>query len=645
MPKKTIKIAGYMKTKLFLLFVFVVIGLIALTCKIIYIQKVSGAAYEKIVLSQQEYDSETIPCRRGDILDAKGTILASSTDVYNLVLDIKVMTSKDSYVEPTLAALFSCFPELSEEDIRKLVKDNPNSPYQVLLKQLPFSRKEAFTTFQTESKDGSKIKGVWFEKQYIRSYPYGSLASAVIGFTGSEGEGVQGLESYYNDVLSGTNGRRYGYLNSDDDLEKTTKDAVDGDTIVSTVDANLQSIVESKIKEFWKDFKNLYREGNAAENIGVIIMNPKDGSVMSMAEYPTYDINNPRDLSVLFTEEEMENLSSDEKVEALNRLWSNFCVSSTYEPGSTAKPFTVACGLETGTVNENDTFVCDGYEQVSDHKIYCVNRYGHGTETVRKALMDSCNDALMQMSYKIGADNFTSYQNVFGFGLKTNIDLPAEARTDSLIYKSDNMKKVDLATNSFGQNFNTTMIQLAGAFSSLINDGYYYQPHIVSSVLDASGTVKKTVEPVLIKQTVSASTSETMRDYLKSVVDEGTAKTVKVNGYSMGGKTGTAEKSTASGKDKENYLVSFIGFLPADDPKLLIYTVIDSPNAPDQAHSLFAQNVTREILEEALPYLNMFPDEELNPDLPSKEDTNMFTGLSPYLSIPDIPEDTEGTEN
>ena len=620
-----------MKKKLVFLFLLISGALIGLVCRIIYIQYVKGATYEKIVLSQQAYDSETIPYRRGDILDAKGTILATSTDVYNLVLDCKVLTSdvsgKQPYLEPTLTALFSCYPELSESEIRQLVKDSPNSQYNVLIKKMSYEEMSKYADLAADTENNPNLKGVWFEKSYIRSNPYGSLASPVLGFTRSDNVGMIGLESYYDDVLSGTNGRRFGYLNSDNDLEKTVREAVDGDTIVTTLDANLQSIVEKKIQEFCDTFEDNDREGPAANNIGVLVMNPKTGEVMAMAQYPTFDLTDPWSLSDRYTKKELDAMSDEELDDARNRLWTNYCVSSTYEPGSTAKPFTVAAGLETGALKGNETFVCDGGESISGSNIRCVNRYGHGVETIRKSLMDSCNDALMQMSYRIGVDDFCKYQNLFGFGLRTNIDLPGEARTDTLLYHAEDMKTVDLATNSFGQNFNVTMIQMGGAFSSLINGGKYYQPHMLSKVLDENGNVLRTVDPVLIKQTVSEETSAQIRSYLYDTVSEGTARYAKVAGYSMGGKTGTAQKSVSGSKDEDNYLVSFIGYLPADDPELLIYTVVDEPNTHEQSHSTYAQNLTREILEEALPYLNIYPDEIAPEGALTPDETNYFTGL------------------
>ena len=341
-----------------------------------------------------------------------------------------------------------------------------------------------------------------------------------------------------------------------------------------------------------------------------------------MANYPNFDLNNPRDMSAYYSEEQLAAFKKDstQEMDALNKLWQNFCVTHTYEPGSVQKPFTVACGLDTGTLTTDMTFLCDGYEMFGGEKVSCVNRSGHGIETLEKALMDSCNDALMQMSYKIGAENFLYYQSVFGFGQKTGVDLPGEANTSTLMYTLDNIKPVDLATNVFGQNYNCTMIEMVSAFSSLVNGGNYYQPHVVKKIADDNGNTVKTIEPTLLKKTVSENTSATLKNYLQNVVANGTGKVAKVDGYSMGGKTGTAQMydETTHLRKRGSYLVSFIGCVPAQDPQLVIYTVIDQPNVQDQPHSNYAQNLTREILKEVLPYMNIYPDEEqtgVNADL------------------------------
>lgn len=617
--KKIAKFSKKMQKKLVVLFVIIALLLLGLIVRLMYIEHTSGKKYEKKVLSQQKYDSTVIPYQRGNITDCKGTILATSVDVYNVILDCKVLNSDSADIDPTIDALITCFPQLNETDLRNLITDKPKSQYNVLAKKLSYEEIQAFEDMQAAEKETSdkkssdaekkgKINGVWFEKEYQREYPYGSLASAVVGFTTSGNLGMNGVENSYNSVLNGTNGREYGYLNSDSNFEKTVIDAQNGNDVTLTIDANIQKIVEDKIAAFEEEYRDAAREGAGSKHVGVIVMNPQNAEVLAMANYPNYDSSNPRDLSAYYTQEEIDAMDDDAELDALNQLWSNFCITYTYEPGSTVKPFTVACGLDTGTLDPNRTFICDGYETISGHDIHCVNTNGHGLETVEDALKNSCNDALMQMSYDIGPENFSKYQQIFGFGTKTNIDLPGEARTDSLIYTEDQLSTINLATNSFGQNFNVTMIQVASAFCSIVNGGNYYQPHVVKKITDENGNVIQEDNGTLLKKTVSSSTSELLKQYLYATVSDGTGKYAKVPGYSMGGKTGTAQKLP---RGQGNYLVSFIGFAPVDNPQLLVYVVVDEPNAEEEFHSTFAQEIAKGIFEETLPYLNIYPDEDI----------------------------------
>lgn len=617
--KKIAKFSKKMQKKLVVLFVIIALLLLGLIVRLMYIEHTSGKKYEKKVLSQQKYDSTVIPYQRGNITDCKGTILATSVDVYNVILDCKVLNSDSADIDPTIDALITCFPQLNETDLRNLITDKPKSQYNVLAKKLSYEEIRTFEDMQAAEKEASdkksgdaekkgKINGVWFEKEYQREYPYGSLASAVVGFTTSGNLGMNGVENSYNSVLNGTNGREYGYLNSDSNFEKTVIDAQNGNDVTLTIDANIQKIVEGKIAAFEEEYRDAAREGAGSKHVGVIVMNPQNAEVLAMANYPNYDSSNPRDLSAYYTQEEIDAMDDDAELDALNQLWSNFCITYTYEPGSTVKPFTVACGLDTGTLDPNRTFICDGYETISGHDIHCVNTNGHGLETVEDALKNSCNDALMQMSYDIGPENFSKYQQIFGFGTKTNIDLPGEARTDSLIYTEDQLSTINLATNSFGQNFNVTMIQVASAFCSIVNGGNYYQPHVVKKITDENGNVIQEDNGTLLKKTVSSSTSELLKQYLYATVSDGTGKYAKVPGYSMGGKTGTAQKLP---RGQGNYLVSFIGFAPVDNPQLLVYVVVDEPNAEEEFHSTFAQEIAKGIFEETLPYLNIYPDEDI----------------------------------
>ena len=616
--RPAVKMSRTMKMKLMVLFSLLVFCLLGLIGRLMYIEYTSGEAYTKKVLSLQSYDSVTLPFQRGEIVDAKGTVLATSVAVYNVILDCSVMTSDEDYIEPTINALVECFPDLDKETLEGYAKDKKDSRYIILEKKLPYDQIQPFVEKQDAvDDDGDKInpfiKGVWFETEYQREYPFGNLASSLIGFTSAGDVGTTGLENYYSDTLNGVNGREYGYLNSDNDFEKNIVSPQDGDTLVTSIDANVQSIVEAKIKEFSETYKDNAREGDGAEDIAVIIMNPNTGEIVAMADYPTFDLNNPRDLSFMYSEDELADISDEDQMNILNELWQNYCVTATYEPGSVQKPFTVACGLETGTLTTDMTFFCDGGENIADYRIRCVNRSGHGLETVEKSLMDSCNDALMQMSYLIGPENFLEYQSVFGFGQKTGVDLPGEANTSTLVFDLDTIKTIDLATNSFGQNYNCTMVQMASAFSSLINGGNYYQPHVVTKITDSKGNTVSNIDSLLMKKTVSESTSDILKSYLRSVVSDGTGGTAKVDGYSMGGKTGTAQMYDEEThlRKKGCYLVSFIGYVPYDNPQLVIYCVVNQPNTEDQAHSYYAQNIVREILEEVLPYMNIYPDEEL----------------------------------
>lgn len=617
--------------KLVVLIIFVLLAFAGLGLKLLFINMTKGEQYKKTVLSQQSYDSITIPYKRGDILDSNGNKLATSDKVYNLIIDAKQMLSKEDYLEPTMTALKICFPEFPEGEVRAFIASNPNSQYYVTLKQLEYERMAAFVEMQNNTEEYPNIKGVWFEEEYRRVYPNGSLACDVIGFTGKDNSGNYGLEQYYNSVLNGTNGREYGYLNDDETLERTTIPATDGYNIVSTIDGNIQQIVERYIKEFNDEYTNAARTGNGARNVGCIIMDVNNGNILAMAGYPVFDLNNPRDTSALIgspmvnekgnidyeaeviTAENIDTLLSDDAktYQNLNYLWKNFCISATYEPGSVAKPFTVAAGLESGKMSGNEYYTCNGQLHVGDHDIKCHNYKtgGDGTLSVQESIEKSCNVALMLMGRQIGKSTFLEYQEKFNFGLKTNIDLYGESRTSSLVFNTQSMGDTELATSTFGQGYNVTMIQTIAAFASLINGGYYYEPHVVKQITAPDGSIVENISPRVLKQTVSASTSELIRQYCKGVVDNGTGKTARPAGYSIGGKTGTAETVP---RDKINYVVSFMGYAPTDNPQIAIYVVVDRPNAVFQDDAKYATRIVRNILTEVLPYMNIYMTEELS---------------------------------
>ena len=388
-----------MQKKLVVLYLCVLLAFTGLSVRLILINRDNGEQYEKQVLSQQQYSSRTLPYKRGEITDRKGTKLAVSEKVYNVVLDCKLMNEEEEFVDATISALTQCF-DVDEGKIRSYNEANPDSQYYVLARQLTYDEIAPFQEMMNDEKTGKNIQGVWFEEEYRRSYPMGSLASDVIGFTSGDNVGSYGLEEYYNDELSGINGREYGYMNDDATLERTTKAAVDGNNLVSTLDVNIQSIVERKLKEFNDTYKDAVREGNGARNVGCVIMDVDSGEVLAMASYPNFDLNDPRNTDALIgqnmvdtdgtvleeviNEAALAQMDDDTLYRQLNYLWRNYCISNTYEPGSTMKPFTAAAGLESGALTGNETYDCGGSLVVAEGQkpIKCHNVYGDGILTI-----------------------------------------------------------------------------------------------------------------------------------------------------------------------------------------------------------------------------------------------------------------------
>lgn len=593
-----------MQRKLVMLFMAIILAFVALVGRVTYINVTRGSSYTKIVLDQQNYSSRVIPYKRGDIVDRNGTRIATSERVYNVILDVVVLTSDEKNINPTIQVLEDCFG-ISEQTVRDVIEENPESRYVIMETDVDYETAQKFNEIDDDDENYPNVAGVWLEDDYNRTYPYNTLASDVIGFTYSGNAGAMGIESAYNDVLNGTDGREYGYLDSDSSVERTVKAAKNGNTVMTTLDVGLQSIVEKCILEFNQQYAD--DDSTGSKNTAVIIMNPNTGEILAEASYPNFDLNDPRDLSLLYTDEEWEKMSEEDQLNAMSDLWRNFCVSDAFEPGSTMKPFTVAAGLETGALTGDETYYCDGSLHVGDNDIGCHLRSGHGTQTVENAVANSCNVALMHMAETIGVEDFTRYQHVFGFGEYTGIDLPAEAATSALLYTAENMTPVDLATNSFGQSFNVTMTQMASAFCSLINGGYYYEPHVVKQIQDEDGNVIETKDPVLLRKTISSETSEQIKSYLQAVMDYGTGQNAQVEGYDIGAKTGTAEKlPRGNGK----YLLSYIGYAPQENPEVLIYVVVDEANVDAQDNSALVLDLSKKIMEEAFPYLGITTIEE-----------------------------------
>lgn len=624
----------FMQEKLAVTFLVITLALFGLVAVLYNEIRENNEEYTQIVLKQHSsYDSRTLPYRRGDIVDRNGTYLATSERVYNLILDPnQINEDAENFLEPTVSALCEVFG-YDREEVLNAINSNPKSYYVKFARQLSLDDKETFEAKKKElneqyydARSKKRVKGVWFEDEYRRIYPYGSLACNVIGFSFDNGkQGSGGIEQYYNEELIGTNGREYGYLDDESNMERVIKSAENGNTIVSTIDTNIQKIVEKYIDE--------WMNGIGSQTAAVLVMNPNNGEILAMASNRRFDLNDPRNLSSMYTQEQIDAMTEEEKTDAWNQMWRNFCVSDSYEPGSPSKPLTVAACLEEGVIGPQETFVCDGAQEVGGYRIKCVSIYGHGVLSVEQSLMKSCNDVMMQIAARLGVQRFIKYQRMFGMGQKTGIDLPGEADTSALVFNENNMGPTDLACNSFGQSYNCTMIQMAAALASVINGGSYYEPHVVKQILNDQGAVVRKVEPKLVRETVSQSTSDFIRNALFETVDneEGTGKAGRVAGYKIGGKTGTAEKLPRSAK---NYVVSFAGFAPADDPQVLVYVVIDTPNLPgkEQAHSTFATEVFQKIMQEILPYMNIFPDTdvavEIDESLSSQEEgiTNQNQG-------------------
>lgn len=628
--KKQNKFTTKMQKKLVVLFLLVLLAFAGLSARLILINKENGESYKREILSQQQYSSQTLPFKRGEIIDAKGTKLAVSEKVYNVILDTVQMSDKKEYIEPTINAMAGCFG-LNASEIRTFIQENPTSRYKVWAKRLTYDEISPFLELEQDKEKGKNIQGVWFEEEYRRVYPNGELASTVLGFMSKDNVGTYGLEEYYNDTLNGTNGREYGYLNDDANLERTTKAAIDGSSIVLTIDANIQSIVERCLQEYNEEYTDSIVEGPGYKNAGCVIMDVHTGEVLAMADSSGYDGNdahNPQKLlgrfmvneqgtytDELITEETLAQLEADNDAlyRNLNATWNNFCISSSYEPGSVSKPFTVATGLECGAIHGNESYYCNGGLVVveGEKPIKCHNRIGDGELTIQQGIERSCNVVMMRVGQSIGKNVFREYQSNFNFGLKTNIDLAGEARTAGLIHDANNMGPAELATYTFGQGFNVTMIEMITAFSSLINGGYYYEPHVVSKIVNSEGATIKNIEPRVLKQTVCQSTSDTIIEFCNTVVsgENGTGKTARPAGYMIGGKTGTAETLPRGNK---KYVVSFMGYAPSEDPQIAIYVVVQEGNGDEQGDAKHATRIVRNILTEVLPYMNIFMTEELS---------------------------------
>ncbi len=582
-------------------FLFVLCGVIA------YWNVAEGDNFSIQVLKQQSFTSRVIPYKRGDIKDRNGNVLATSVMVYNLIIDSKlIMSDEEEYLEPTIDALVKYFG-FKEEDLKTGIREHKNGNYWIAKKELSYKKIEKFQKYlegkyadtEDEKEEVKNTKGVWFEKQYKRMYPYNTLACSVLGFSNANNEASIGIESSYSDELNGVEGREYGYMDAENNMEMVIKDAEDGNSVISSIDMNIQRIVQNAIAKYMKKYQ--------PKRIAVVIADPNTGEILAMGDDKTFNLNKPTHAHGGYTNAEWKKLSKSKQSEVLNSIWSNYCITDSFEPGSTAKAFTVAAGIEEGVINENTTFTCDGHEKVDVFDINCHNTDGHGTIDAIQAVAESCNDYMMYVGRLLKADEFMKYQARYGFGMKTGIDLPGETR--GIIYnKETGMGQATLATNSFGQNFTVNMIQMVSGFSSLINGGYYYEPHVVKQIVTKEGNLVKNYSKTLVKETITKETSDFVKKCLRQVVLTGTGTTAAIDGYTVGGKTGTAEKVNTSGNGigriSNQYILSFIGCVPCENPEVVCYTLMDSPKGNTEA-TAYNTDLWTYIMKQVLPYMGI----------------------------------------
>lgn len=614
------------------------------------------------------------------------------------VNDVVEQKGNPGYINATAEAL-NQYLGFDKQEIIDFIENNPTDAYERISKDengkviaIDAEKIQPLRDAIADSKDSKKkdqglaIYGIQFEESYERIYPNGSLACDVIGYVNLGDEGQYGLEQYYDDVLNGVNGRSFGYINDYTNLEKEIVPAQDGYSLVLNIDASIQRIVEEKIVQINESMD--YEDRSGSYNTGVIIMECDTGNILAMAGYPFYDLNDPRSVTidkyysqsqieelmsdfakkegwingissniffdngdtpylkvlneetgkdeiVLLSEDQLNKLDDDLSGYVRDGVWKNYCISDTYEPGSVAKSFTTAIGLDSGKLTGNEHFDCRGSITILDRTIKCSHyRTGgcgvDGSPTdLRSMFAKSCNPAYTRYGDIIGKNTFLEYTKDL-LGVKTNIDLVGEVSAENLVFNEKTLNTVELATSSFGQGYNATMIQMICGFNSLINGGYYYEPHVVDKIVDSNGCVVTNIEPRVLKQTVSETTSKTMIDYCIGVVEEsyGTGKKARPAGYRIGGKTGTAQISGVGGYQQGQYVVSFMSFAPADDPEIVMYVVIDRPNIVDQSAGAVNQAcyLTKDIYTEVLPYLNIPMTEELTEkEIQELEEKGIYT--------------------
>ena len=531
--------------------------------------------YEKAQeLHERERD---IKAARGRILDAKGKVLADN----RTVCTVSVIHSQIKEPEKVISVLAKEL-EMEEEDIRKRVEKVS-------------SIERIKTNVEKETGDAIReygLSGVKVDEDYKRYYPYGSLASKVLGFTGGDNQGIIGLEVKYEEALKGEAGK---ILTTTDargvELERlgeSREDPVSGNDLQISLDASIQEYVQQAALKVMEE--------KQAERVSILLMNPQNGEIYACVNVPEFDLNQP---FVLNTGQDTSGLSAKKKQDLLNQMWRNPCLNDTYEPGSTFKIITMSAGLEEGVVSVNDHFFCPGYKIVEDRRIRCARRTGHGAETFVQGAQNSCNPVFIEVGLRLGVENYYKYFRQFGLLEKTGVDLPGEAGT--IMHKMENMGEVELATVAFGQSFQITPIQLAATVSGLINGGNRVTPHFGVTVRSSDGTKAQKIQYPPEKRIVSQETSETVRAILETVVSEGSGKNAKIEGYSIGGKTATSQTLPRSAN---RYISSFLGFAPAENPQILGLCIIHDPQGIYYGGTIAAP-VIRSIFENVLPYMGI----------------------------------------
>lgn len=610
---KSIKtdLAEKLKKRLSYEVILIFLFMAAVAVSLIVIQISHGRSYAQTTINRSR-SVTSINARRGDILDRNNVLLATSTLEYKLILDpVIIMTEGSNYLDITSKILERCF-DIPLDEIQKDIEENPQSRYVVMRDKLTYNdvkdfaalkegeRKDVieFLGLPEDYKESVAVEGAWLEESYRRNYTYNTFACSVLGFVNNDRVGECGIEKYYNDELTGIDGRKYTFLGNDNLVENTYREAQDGNTVQLTIDYNIQSIVEKHVMEMLEE--------SGAKSVAVTIQDPDNGEFLAMADSGIFDANNPRDLSVRYSEEEIEEIRSDDvrSNQVLNENWANFCVSSTFEPGSTFKAFTVAAGLEEGLIEEDSYFYCDGSVPLRDYIIHCADIDGHGDISLTDAMAQSCNMAMMDIAEAEGVDIFSKYQAQFGFGPLTDIDLPNETNTLDLMRTRENMTDIDLATYSFGQGFNVTMVQMSSAFSALINGGTYYKPYVSKGIYNSNGELVNSVSSTVVSKPISLETCSFVKKAMRHVVTDGTGTDAAVPGYITAGKTGTAQKGH---RDDDLWVASFIGFAPYEHPELVCYVVIDEPASGGDGSSVFACQLFSRIMAEVLPYINAVP--------------------------------------